>query len=221
MEIVRNELFPSFEKMIAGGQVEIVDENEFKRGAFYNRLAQVLGDRVRKYSDNYSSVIEARKDPLRVGDFEIFSAMVIVDSGRKQGRNIQEELCHFFELTTIPRKRAQRRATKNKLYNICYIFQIVDGMAHIAIALQPKNIGWKDFETKLVKIVLSRTNNDIEITIEDDGKGFDISAAKEKSKGLGLFSVRERLRHIGGKLEIKSKRGKGTHIILTAPLKIG
>jgi PAS domain S-box-containing protein len=79
----------------------------------------------------------------------------------------------------------------------------------------------KHAKAKLVKIVLSRANNDIEITIEDDGKGFDISAAKEKSKGLGLFSVRERLRHIGGKLEIESKRGKGTHIILTAPLKIG
>ena len=73
---------------------------------------------------------------------------------------------------------------------------------------------------KLVKVVLSGTENDIEITIEDDGKGFDASALKGKSKGLGLFSVRERLRHIGGKLEIESKRGKGTHITLTAPLKI-
>jgi len=79
----------------------------------------------------------------------------------------------------------------------------------------------KHARAKLVKVVLSRANNDIEITIEDDGKGFDISAPKEKSKGLGLFSVRERLRHIGGKLEIESKRDKGTHITLTAPLKIG
>ena len=78
----------------------------------------------------------------------------------------------------------------------------------------------KHARAKLVKVVLSRANNDIEITIEDDGKGFDISAPKEKSKGLGLFSVRERLRHIGGKLEIESKRDKGTHITLTAPLKI-
>ena len=78
----------------------------------------------------------------------------------------------------------------------------------------------KHARAKLVKVVLSRAENDIEITIEDDGKGFDISAPKEKSKGLGLFSVRERLRHIGGKLEIESKRDKGTHITLTAPLKI-
>ncbi|MGD0572623.1 MAG: PAS domain S-box protein [Sedimentisphaerales bacterium] len=78
----------------------------------------------------------------------------------------------------------------------------------------------KHASAKFVKVMLSRVNNDIEIAIEDDGKGFDVSVPKEKSKGLGLFSVRERLRHIGGKLEIESKRGKGTHIILTAPLKI-
>jgi|GEM_PF-1039278 len=79
----------------------------------------------------------------------------------------------------------------------------------------------KHARAKLVKVVLSRAENDIEIIIEDDGKGFDTPALKEKPKGLGLFSVRERLRHIGGKLEIESKRGKGTHITLTAPLKIG
>jgi signal transduction histidine kinase len=78
----------------------------------------------------------------------------------------------------------------------------------------------KHARAKLVKVILSRAENDIEITIEDDGKGFDTSVLKGKSKGLGLFSVRERLRHIGGKLEIESKRDKGTHITLTAPLKI-
>lgn len=78
----------------------------------------------------------------------------------------------------------------------------------------------KHARAKLVKIAISRTEDDIEITIEDDGKGFDMSALKEKSKGLGLFSIRERLRHIGGKFEIKSKRDKGTHITLTTPLKI-
>ncbi|MFA5251900.1 MAG: PAS domain S-box protein [Phycisphaerae bacterium] len=78
----------------------------------------------------------------------------------------------------------------------------------------------KHARAKLVKIAISRADNDIEVIIEDDGRGFDVSAVKEKSKGLGLFSVRERLRHIGGKLEIESKRDKGTHITLTAPLKI-
>jgi PAS domain S-box-containing protein len=78
----------------------------------------------------------------------------------------------------------------------------------------------KHAKAKLVKVALVRNNNDIQVIVEDDGKGFDSSVLTEKPKGLGLFSVRERLRHIGGKLEIESKRGKGTHITLTAPLKI-
>ncbi|MGB7583122.1 MAG: PAS domain S-box protein, partial [Sedimentisphaerales bacterium] len=78
----------------------------------------------------------------------------------------------------------------------------------------------KHAKAKLVRVAITRNNNDIQVTVEDDGKGFDASVLSEKPKGLGLFSVRERLRHIGGKLEIESKRGKGSHIILTAPLKI-
>jgi PAS domain S-box-containing protein len=79
----------------------------------------------------------------------------------------------------------------------------------------------KHAKAKLVRVAITRNNNDIQVTVEDDGKGFDASVLSEKPKGLGLFSVRERLRHIGGKLEIESKKGKGSHIILTAPLKIG
>ena len=74
----------------------------------------------------------------------------------------------------------------------------------------------------LVKVTISRDNNDIRVTVEDDGKGYDVAATNEraiKRKGLGLFSVRERLTHIGGKFEIESKRGKGTRATLTAPLK--
>jgi signal transduction histidine kinase len=78
----------------------------------------------------------------------------------------------------------------------------------------------KHAKAKLAKVALTRNNSDIQVAIEDDGKGFDTSALTGKPKGLGLLSVRERLKHIGGKLEIESKRGKGTHITLTAPLKI-
>ncbi len=78
----------------------------------------------------------------------------------------------------------------------------------------------KHARAKVVSVLISRNNNDIEISMDDDGKGFDISVLNGKSKGIGLFSIRERLKHIGGRFEIHSKREKGTHITLTAPLKI-
>lgn len=81
----------------------------------------------------------------------------------------------------------------------------------------------KHSKAKLVRIASSRVNNDILITVEDDGTGFDASKLEFKagnSRGFGLFSIRERLRHIGGKFDIQSGDGKGTRITLLVPLKI-
>ncbi|GAJ13547.1 unnamed protein product, partial [marine sediment metagenome] len=81
----------------------------------------------------------------------------------------------------------------------------------------------KHSKAKLVRIASSRVNNDVLITVEDDGTGFDISRLESKagnSKGFGLFSIRERLTHIGGKFDIQSGDGKGTRITLLVPLKI-
>jgi signal transduction histidine kinase len=72
-----------------------------------------------------------------------------------------------------------------------------------------------------VKIALNRVDNMVKITIEDDGVGFDQGKAGDVSdelKGFGLFSIRERLSHFGGSFEIQSGLGRGTKVMLTAPL---
>jgi signal transduction histidine kinase len=81
----------------------------------------------------------------------------------------------------------------------------------------------KHAEAKNVRIAMSKDRNNIKILVEDDGKGFDVAGLDSKpggSKGFGLFSVRERLAHIGGTLDIQSETGKGTKVILHAPLDI-
>jgi signal transduction histidine kinase len=58
--------------------------------------------------------------------------------------------------------------------------------------------------------------------INDDGVGFDASAAAIQASGrqsLGLFSIRERMRHIGGELRIDSQLGEATTVTLSAPIK--
>ena len=49
------------------------------------------------------------------------------------------------------------------------------------------------------------------------GSGFDIELAKTK-KRLGLISIRERLRLVGGKISIRSQPHKGTQIDVLIPL---
>jgi PAS domain S-box-containing protein len=83
----------------------------------------------------------------------------------------------------------------------------------------------KHAEAKTVSITTRKVDNDIQITVEDDGKGFNVSELKKSSGagsgGLGLLGVRERLQHIGGKLVIQSGDGLGTRITLIAPLENG
>jgi two-component system, NarL family, sensor kinase len=61
----------------------------------------------------------------------------------------------------------------------------------------------------------------IQLTINDDGIGFDPEhhAARRKGKGgLGLLSMRERATYVGGAFKIKSVRGAGTEIEVLIPL---
>jgi PAS domain S-box-containing protein len=61
----------------------------------------------------------------------------------------------------------------------------------------------------------------VQLTIHDDGIGFDPEhhAARRKGKGgLGLLSMRERATYVGGVFKIKSVRGAGTEIEVLIPL---
>lgn len=73
----------------------------------------------------------------------------------------------------------------------------------------------------LLSVSVSRFQGNIRIIVEDDGVGFDGTVLEMRSPagaGFGLFSVRERLSCLGGQIEINSQLGKGTRIVLTAPL---
>ncbi len=72
------------------------------------------------------------------------------------------------------------------------------------------------------KVFIRRDGDDIRIDIEDDGVGFDTSAIDSqlgRTKGFGLFSIRERLSHLGGYLEVESAPGKGALITMVSPMK--
>jgi signal transduction histidine kinase len=53
---------------------------------------------------------------------------------------------------------------------------------------------------------LEETDNQSAVVVKDDGHGFDAS----KTRGLGLLGMEERVRRLGGRLEISSTPGQGT-----------
>lgn len=80
----------------------------------------------------------------------------------------------------------------------------------------------KHARARTVKVSIGRDGDWISIMVEDDGRGFDPSDAFIRiggKKGFGLFSIRERLQHLGGSLKIDAKVGRGTRVTLLAPSK--
>ena len=65
-------------------------------------------------------------------------------------------------------------------------------------------------------IALSRVGALIRMEIADDGAGFDLRARRGPT-GLGLTSMEERLRLVGGHLRVDSMPGRGTRVIAIAP----
>jgi signal transduction histidine kinase len=59
--------------------------------------------------------------------------------------------------------------------------------------------------------------NTIRLTVKDSGAGFNPHEAM-RGAGLGLTSMKERLKVVGGQLSIHSQRGHGTTIHAVAPL---
>lgn len=73
----------------------------------------------------------------------------------------------------------------------------------------------KHSQANLVYLSLRRKGNRIELSISDNGLGFDLKKVLSVGafrKGLGLSSMRERAELSGGSFMIESIRGKGTAI---------
>ena len=69
-----------------------------------------------------------------------------------------------------------------------------------------------------VEVELVGTNDEIHLSVRDLGKGFDANAMQQ-DKGLGLTSMRERVRLVNGVLTIESKSMRGTTIHVQVPIK--
>ena len=76
----------------------------------------------------------------------------------------------------------------------------------------------KHAQANEVEIALSRSADRMYVTVTDNGTGFELSIADRKKAGFGLFSIRERMKRLGGYCEVESKPGSGTMVILAMPI---
>jgi PAS domain S-box-containing protein len=73
--------------------------------------------------------------------------------------------------------------------------------------------------TREARIGVKLLDGYIRVEVTDRGAGFDPEqgfSRPHEGSGMGLFSIRERLRYLGGTMEVDSAPGRGTRVTLTA-----
>ncbi len=83
------------------------------------------------------------------------------------------------------------------------------------VVLEAMNNIVKHAHAKNATVQLVRYDHHINITIEDDGRGFD--AERENTTGNGLNNMQSRIKNLGGTIDIDSQPGRGTTIIIEIP----
>jgi two-component system, NarL family, sensor kinase len=86
------------------------------------------------------------------------------------------------------------------LYRICQ--EALTNVAHHA-------------EAKRVTVRLIATTEQVQLIVEDDGRGFDTSEAVDRH---GIVGMNERTRMLGGTLDLRTRPGAGTRVQVTVPL---
>lgn len=78
---------------------------------------------------------------------------------------------------------------------------------------------WKHAEARHASVSLEATPEGLEVTIADDGCGFDPAEVRARGRGcFGLQTMEERAAAVGGALRVESAPGKGTRVVARFPV---
>lgn len=75
----------------------------------------------------------------------------------------------------------------------------------------------KHAEATAAKISIENNADHLHVTIQDNGKGFDLEMAVVASKSLGIKTMHERISAIGGQLKISKGENNGMRVEMTIP----
>ena len=109
-------------------------------------------------------------------------------------------------------------------YNKSNFDQRLDSLIEINIyrlTQEAINNAIKYADSTHIIVQLSHSNNILSITIDDNGKGFDIAEAEKKrnsESGMGLLFMKERIQYINGRVFINSIIDEGTRVTFNIPI---
>ena len=218
--LVANQIAPAIKNAQLLEQIRVTTAQEER-----NRLARDLHDSVAQSLYSVTLYSEATDRYARAGDLERVranldqlgeSALQALREMRLlvhqlRPRELEKEglisaLQHRLDAVE-GRSKIQTRLTLDREYNLPAKIENV----LFPIALEALNNIIKHSHASVVEIRVNTVDGGVELTVEDNGRGFEI-AEQSAQTGVGLSSMNERLRGIGGTLSVTSTVGEGTTV---------
>lgn len=142
-----------------------------------------------------------------------------------EARSISHDL-HPYQLDHLGLTRALKAMTekaeessgvdfKGKFDNVDDLFSKEAALNLYRVAQESLNNVLKHSRAGKARVKLERDVHEVQLSIEDDGCGFN---SRKAVKGMGLKNIAERSRMLGGKLSVESGPGQGTHVKIVIPI---
>jgi PAS domain S-box-containing protein len=205
--------------------VELTQAEQSER----RRLAEVLHDHLQQYLVAAKMRLEAEElnTTIDVNEFRIARTYIekAIEASRVLTAELRPPVLYEGGLSAALRYLTQKMNDQHKVNIQLSILEDVEpGTDLIKIMIYQcvqelllnavKYAGVFDIVVTIARL----ENNAIQATVEDHGKGFDSTQiGNNHSGGFGLFSIRERVRALGGELKILSVIGQGSRFTIVVP----
>ena len=217
-KIAHDKLLKDFEKRNMGA---LLEGQEQERSRIARDLHDGLGQMLNAIKINLA-LLGNKDDKINI-------LSDLVDEAIQESVRISENLLPSklkdFDLATclkslcnVIRKTSGTPLTFEALGNVSILEQ-GQKINFYRIAQEAINNAIKHAQAGMISVQLNEEEGKVQLTIEDDGKGFEKDKTYDQSRHHGLINMRERAEIMGGKLSIESDADRGTLVIVEAPVK--
>lgn len=102
--------------------------------------------------------------------------------------------------------------------NVDSLFSKEEALNIYRIIQESFNNVLKHSGAEATKIQIKKLGSEVKISIQDNGKGFNVPEKLKDVRCIGLKTLKERVRSLNGVLKINSRADQGTELNLTIPV---
>ncbi|GAA3199962.1 ATP-binding protein [Dactylosporangium siamense] len=224
LERAFNSMAESLDEAVAEQRVAAGTE---ARHAERNRIARELHDSISQDLFSVGLVATGMRKALPAGT-ELFEQAASME--RSLARTMREMRALLLQLRPVALEDLGLAAA---LEELCRVYQARLGIAvevhvepaelepqveHAVLRVVQEAIGnaIRHGDPAVIELRMAKTAAGIEVTVRDDGRGFDPSSATGRH-GMGLDLMRERMQEVGGTADIVSAPAEGTTVTVSLP----